>query len=75
MTTTQPEIDNLVERARAAQKLYESAGTQERYGRRHQVNNGSVTPWVCNQQVHGANEGSADGTYDMELAQQVARHD
>ena len=31
MTTTQPKIDNLVERARAAQKLYEATGTQERF--------------------------------------------
>ena len=31
MTTTQPDIDSLVERARVAQQRYEATGSQERF--------------------------------------------
>jgi len=37
MTTMQPEIDNLVERARKAQQNYEASGTQERFDRAAQA--------------------------------------
>ena len=33
MTTTQPEIDSLVDRARKAQKNFEASGTQEKFDR------------------------------------------
>ena len=37
MTTMQPEIDNLVERARKAQQNYEASGTQEQFDRAAQA--------------------------------------